>query len=400
MSTTIRWCGIDQLDPGTLHAWTDLGTHARDPSPYLMPQFILPAARWLTPGRPPRIALFERAGRCGRELVGVGCFTIGRPNLFVPVPHLRNYCTRHSFRTGMLVAPGEAGRVARALLSASRDGVGDAPSDAIAFKHVLERDEVFGELREAAGQSGGSWREVNRFARPVLHLQPGMDASSALPRRTLKDLHRHRRRLQECGPLSARVVQGNGMLPAATERHLELEHCGWKGERGSAMICSVAGAMFFREMIERFGRIGAAVFVETLVGDRVIGSTSNLLVGGTLSAFKIGWHTDFALHSPGRLTKLALFEAIAGTWPNVDKYDSNSQQASFLAKMIPHSETIVSGFLATTRWGTNALRAVRPIRPFVFRLGGDPWTERPASNAAGQGGHVQLPQLPDTFKGA
>ena len=393
MSTSIRWCEIDELDQGTLDAWTELGTHARDPSPYLMPQFILPAARWLTPGRPPCVALFERSGRSGRELVGVGCFTVGRPNLFVPVPHLRNYCTRHSFRTGLLVAPAEAGRVAQALLRASRDGAGAAPSHAIAFKNVLERDEVFAELRDAAGEGGGSWREVRRFARPVLRLQDGTDASGALPRKTLKDLRRHRRRLHECGHLSARVLQANEMLHGATERHLELEHCGWKGERGSAMLCSTAGAMFFRDMVERFGRIGAAVFLETLVGDRVIGSTSNFLVGGTLSAFKIGWHPDFARHSPGRLTKLALFEAIAGTWPHVDKYDSNSQQNCFLAKMLPHTETIVSGFLATSRWGTNALRAVRLIRPFVFRLGGDPWTEQPTREAVEQGRQVHLPGI-------
>lgn len=397
MSTTIRWCAVEELDQGTLDAWTELGMHARDPSPYLMPQFILPAARWLTPGRPPCVALFERPGRSGRELVGVGCFTVGRPNLFVPVPHLRNYCTRHSFRTGLLVAPAEAGPVALALMRASRDGTGAAPGHAIAFKQVLERDEVFAELRDAAGECGGSWQEVRRFARPVLRLEEGTDASGVLPRRMLKNLRRHRRRLHECGPLSARVLQANEMLPAATERHLELEYCGWKGACGSAMLSSTAGAMFFREMVERFGRIGAAVFLETLVGDRVIGSTSNFLVGGTLSAFKIGWHPDFARHSPGRLTKLALFEAIAGTWPQVDKYDSNSQHNSFLARMLPHTETIVSGFLATTRLGTNALRAARLIRPVVFRLGGDPWIDRPARAAAGPG---RPEHLPDTVKGS
>lgn len=396
MSTTIRWCGVNELDQGTLDAWTELGMHARNPSPYLMPQFILPAARWLTPGRPPCVALFERAGS-SRALVGVGCFTVGRPNLFVPVPHLRNYCTRHSFRTGLLVAPAEAGRVAQALVRASRDGTGTAPTHAIAFKNVLARDEVFAELRDAADEGGGSWREVRGFARPVLRLQEGADTTAALPRKPLKDLRRHRRRLQECGPLSARVLQAIELLPAATERHLELEHCGWKGARGSAMLNSTAGAMFFRDMVERFGRIGAAVFLETLVGERVIGSTSNFLVGGTLSAFKIGWHPDFSRHSPGRLTKLALFETIAGTWPQVDKYDSNSQQDSFLAEMLPHTETIVSGFLATTRLGTNALRVARLIRPLVFRLGGDPWTERPAREAAGQG---QQEPLPDAVKQA
>lgn len=382
MAITIRWCGVDELDQRTQDAWTELGVRARDPSPFLMPQFILPAVRWLTPARPPCVALFERAGRTGRELVGVGCFTIRRPNLFVPVPHLRNYCTRHSFRAGLLAAPDDAESVALALLHASRDKAGEASNHAIAFHNVLERDQVFAELREAAGDCGGSWRELGRFARPVLQLQAGAEAATALSHKALKNLRRHHRRLHECGPISIRVLHGNAVSPAAVERHLELEHCGWKGARGSAMLSSAAGAGFFRDMAERFTRVGAAVFVETLVGDRVIASASNFLVGGTLSAFKIGWHPDFSRHSPGMLNELAVCEAIAGHWPQVDKFDSNSQQNSFLAKMLPHTEPIVSGFLATSRWGTHALSAALVIYPLVRLLGGNFWSNQPLPGAA------------------
>jgi CelD/BcsL family acetyltransferase involved in cellulose biosynthesis len=376
MSIAIRWCSPVNLDANSRAAWSELGQQAQHPSPFLLPQFIVPAARWLTPGRPPRIALFERIGRGPRELVGVGCFTAEQPALYLPVPHWRGYRTRHSFRTGLLVTPQHGDAVAEALLWAIRHGVGAPRSHAILFGNVLERDDGVAALRRVALAEGGSWHEMRRFARPVLHVRDGVDAAQAVPSKVLKNLRRHRRRLEELGRVEARVLQGHGLEPAAAERFLQLERSGWKGAKGSALRCSQAGTAFFRDMVAQFSQIGAAVFVETLLGDQVIGSTSNFLVGGTLSAFKIGWDPRYAKHSPGCLTKLAALEALAGTWPGVHKFDSNAQEKSWLAQMLPHTETVVSGMLATTRLGTMALTATRLVLPLAGRLGAHPFTER------------------------
>lgn len=370
MSITVRWLGMADLDARTHDAWTGLGARAREPNPFLMPQFILPAARWLS-SRPPLLALFERGA--GRELVGVGCFSVERANPFAPVPHLRAFCTLHSFRTGLLVAPGAAAAVAQALVATMRDRKGAVQRHAIALRTVPAGDEGYVALRAAAAEAGGGWRELSRFARPVLHLPLGTDVLAAMPRKMLKNLRRHRRRLHEAGPCSVRLVGTAPMLREAAERHLELEHCGWKGARGSSLLSSAAGAGFFHEMVERFGAIDAVVFTELLSGDRVVGSGSNLIVGRTVNAFKIGWHVDFARHSPGRLTELALLESIPTTWPHVDKFDSNSAQDSFLSEMLPHTEPIVSGFLATGPLGMRALQLGRLMHPLARAVGLQPW---------------------------
>lgn len=370
MSIAVRWLGIEDLDARTHDAWTRLGVHALEPNPFLMPQFVLPAARWLARCAP-LLALFE----CGasRELVGVGCFSVERANPFAPVPHLRAFSTLHSFRTGMLVAPGAASAVAQALLAAMHDRKSVPRGHAIALRAVGATDEGHVALRAAAGEAGGGWRELSRFARPVLRLPPGSDVLAAMPRKMLKNLRRHRRRLHEAGPCSVRLVRAEPMLRDAAERHLMLEHCGWKGARGSSLLSSAAGAGFFREMVERFGAIGAAVFIELMSGDRVVGSSSNLVVGRTVSAFKVGWHVDFARHSPGRLTELALLESIPTAWPHVDKFDSNSKQDSFLAQMLPHAEPVLSGFLATSPLGMRALQLGRLMHPFARAVGLQPW---------------------------
>ena len=74
MSIAVRWCSPCGLDVRTRAAWSELGQHARHPSPFLLPQFIVPAAHWLTPERPPRIALFERCTPGGRQFT----YTAGR----------------------------------------------------------------------------------------------------------------------------------------------------------------------------------------------------------------------------------------------------------------------------------------------------------------------------------
>ncbi|GAB3380200.1 GNAT family N-acetyltransferase [Lysobacter fragariae] len=361
---------MDELDTRTYDAWTGLAARACEPNPFLMPQFVLPAARWLSP-RPPLLALFERGA--AHELVGVGCFSAERANPFAPVPHLRAFCTLHSFRTGLLVASGEAAAVAHALLAAMRERKGAMRHRAIALRAVPAGDEGYIALRAVAAEAGGGWRELSRFARPVLRLAPGLAVLAALPGHMLKDLRRRRRRLHEAGPCSVRLVQAARLLPEACERHLALEHGGWKGAHGSSLLSSVAGVGFFREVVERFGAIGAVVFTELLSGDRVIGSSSNFLVGRTLSAFKIGWHSGFARYSPGRLTELALLESIPATWPHVDKFDSNSGQDSFLSRMLPHAEPIVSGFVATDPRGLQALHLGRLMHPFARALGLQPW---------------------------
>lgn len=371
MGIAVRWVGIDDLDARTYTAWSGLGECAREATPFLMPQFIVPAARWLSP-RPLRVALFER----GHDLVGVGCFSAERPNPFAPVPHLLTYCTLHSFRTGLLVAPGDADGVAHALLAATRSG--PLRGHAIALRAVPEGDDGFAALRRAARGAGGTWRELSRFARPVLHLAETAAVDGISPR-LLKSLRRHRRRLAEQAPYSTRLVQAGAEVHAATERHLALEHHGWKGERGSSMLSCPASTAFFREMIERFDAIGAVVFNEVLAGGDVVGSSSNLLVGRTLSAFKIGWHPARARYSPGLLTELALLESMESAWPHVEKFDSNATQDSYLTQMLPHSETIVSGFVATGRAGRLALGAGRVAHPFARALGLQPWhVPRPA----------------------
>lgn len=365
VSVAVRWLSVQEADAATLAAWTELGRRTPRPNPFAMPQFVLPAARWLTPRRPPLVALIERQRSGVRELIGAGCFTAERPNLFVPVPHLSGYRTLHSFRSGLLYAPGESAAVAQALLA---DLHGNRKrSHAIALHNLLAECPVLASLRELLQDGNGGWFEQHRFQRPVLRLRPSAQEQALGVIVMDRDLRRRKRRLEERGTTVFRIAPREN-LADAMETHLQLEHAGWKGTAGTSLLASPAQAGFFREMILRFDQIHGAVFAETLCDGKVVASTSNLLLGDTLNGFKTGWHPDFAACSPGRLNEVFLSAAVPSAWPEVGVFDSQAQEDSYLSELLPHRDTMITGTLAITRLGRRAMRAARLVRPVAYRL--------------------------------
>ena len=363
MKVSLRWRSLDELDASDLQVWTALSEGAEPHSnPFAMPQFVLPASRWLTPSQPPRLAWIEQTGAATRQLIAVGVFSARRPNLFVPLPHLREYRTLHTPRGGLLVAAGCTAAAVRALL------------DSICKQsrwHVLDlrnfplRGEQLDVARQMAESQGGGWFQRRTFARPILDIYAG---GSAHVHVESTDRRRRRRRLGEKGVLEYRLLQGAQVDGRVIADHLRLEHAGWKGERGSSLQSSPAQAAFFHEMIAGFVGIGAAAFMETRLDDQVIASSSNLLLGDTLNGIKIGWDPAFATFSPGRINESELHKLLPEHLPQVKIYDSQSQEHSYLADMLPQRMEVVTGTLVLNRGAARAMRAARWLRPLAWRL--------------------------------
>lgn len=362
MNATLRWRTPDELEPADLQAWTELGMRAGPlPNPFATPQFVLPAARWLTPSRRPKLAWMERIGTTARELFAVGAFTVERPNLFVPVPHLRDYRTLHTPRCGLLVASGDTEAAVACLL----DALHASSWHALDLRNQPALDGQLDIARRLAESRGGGWFQRRAFARPMLDMYADGTAYAHVES---SDRRRRRRRLAERGALEFHLLHGMQADARAVGEHLRLEHAGWKGEGGSSLLSTPAQTMFFREMFAGFATIGAAAFMETRLDGRVIASSSNLLLGDTLCGVKIGWDPAFAAYSPGRLNESELHKCLPANLPQVVLYDSLSQEHSYLADMLPQRMDVATGTLALSRGAAWAMRAARGIRPLARRL--------------------------------
>ena len=384
MSLRLRWRSPEDLTAGEIEAWSRLGREGcGSPNPFAMPEFVLPARRHLLGDLELRIAWFEDAAS---SVVGVGVFTERKASWFVPMRHLRDLRTPFSFRSGWLAARGAANAVAQAL-------VGQSDVAAIDLRNLPAGDVLGSALRTAAAEHGGGWHLRHSFERPVWRIG---DDRHALP--WPKDLQRRQRKADAEGGLQSELcIPGAGDAsylhdvecvdhlygrPVAAEpatstdacldtllhTHLRLEHAGWKGDAGSSLQSTPAHAEFFREMMHGFADIGAAAFMQTRLGNEVIASSSNLLLGDTVNAFKIGWNPDYAQYSPGRINEVALCQAACRQWPAVKCFDSQTQAGGYLAKLLPDKRTMLSGTLALNATAHRRMKLARAWRPLSYRL--------------------------------
>ncbi|WP_448478648.1 GNAT family N-acetyltransferase [Pseudoxanthomonas mexicana] len=363
MSLRTRLRPLDELSNEDLRAWEALAKHSTAAVPFLHPGFVLAAARWLTPDAPPVVLTVERDD----TLFGLTCLQRRAANLFVPVPHWRAYRHPHAFQSGVLHLPGEAGEVAAAIAARMRKGT--LRDRAIVWHNVAGDGELWAALRD---QAGLAWTQTALSQRPVLRRHPDdVPATARVRTATAKDLRRRLRRLQERGDVSLRILQGADADAAAAMRHLRLEDAGWKGERGSSMLASEGERVFFLELVARLEDSGGMVFVETLCGDQVVASSSNLLVGNGLGGFKTGWDPAFAASSPGKLNEWHLLQALDGQWPDLGLFDSQAHETSYMADLLPDRQPMVSGILHTGALHGIAMAGVRALRPLAYRLGHD-----------------------------
>ena len=95
---------LSQLDPKTLSEWAELEKRALEPNPFLSPDFVIPAAKHLTPHINPQVLLIRESRGSTQRLSGIGVFVQNKWSRRLPAPHLAAYATPHdTFMSGLLI---------------------------------------------------------------------------------------------------------------------------------------------------------------------------------------------------------------------------------------------------------------------------------------------------------
>jgi len=202
MKLTVRLLQWSDLTPSRLSAWAELESCALEPNAYLSPYFVAPAQRYLADHPDTIVMWIEREGIAGRELVGVGVFDPVQSTHHFPLPHLRAFCSRHSYLSGLLVDATAAEEVIDAWLAHCSGktfqwhGVDFVPWPADGKSDHL--------VRSLALQRGATWHEYERMSRSVLYPQQAGESyiESHVGASRRKDLRRCMRRLTEIGPVT------------------------------------------------------------------------------------------------------------------------------------------------------------------------------------------------------
>jgi hypothetical protein len=374
----VRALPLDDLTPDLEHEWQSLVGRSIEGNCFLAPWFVRAAARRLDPALPLRLLLVE-AFDSGRRQGLSALMVIRRAPAArsLPLAHLAAYRPVHAYSSGALVDARFAEGSLRALLTALPDLLPEGGALRLSnFRCDGDLGGAVAPLLEGAGLRWFVTRDGRRAALrfeatalptpappPVIGHDP-TDGSS--PARARKPIRRAQERLESmAGPIRFRTLRDAEVDTAAIERHLALEHAGWKGAAGGSLLAHPEHAEFFRDLVRGAAAAGSLLFCELLARDEVIASTSNFIAGREAFAFKLGWDPRLARGSPGRLVDDALRRHAPVVLSGVRTMDGCADPGSHLEQIWDDRLRVIDGYLA---WGRRerallaTLAAVRRLR--------------------------------------
>jgi CelD/BcsL family acetyltransferase involved in cellulose biosynthesis len=263
--------------------WDSLVLAAPRPSPYLLWAWV---DEWLAgPGAHATVAAVS-AHRDGR-LVGV-----------LPTCILRRHGLRtlsfvgdkESWCADLMLAPGEPGATAAALVEAS----GALPYD-VAGLTGLPASSLL------AAAAGRRLRVIERVEAPVLDMPEGWEAAYAArasSQRRSRDRKRERQ-LAAAGAFELRIAERSADIEAVFDDVLVLHQLRWGGRRDGSQFGTPAGARAQRASLVRLADQGHAGIVLLRLDDRPIGFQIWLTVGDTMYLHRSGVDPAAMRFSPG-----------------------------------------------------------------------------------------------------
>ena len=369
-SLKVRVRHFEELDDGTINRWRSLGERALEPNAYLSPQFIVPALRHLCSESQKKNTVFvfvERPGSSHRDFAGVGVFIKARGQLRFPLPHLKAFRSDHSYLTGFLFDRDEGEAALRVLFDFFRRN--GSQWHGLDFEHMPSCGAQAELVFRVAREFGCSWHERMRTPRAVFVPVKGGDTylQAHLSVHRLKRLRQAWRRLERKGNVKWKTLYGQEVTASHIESFLDLEHRGWKAEKGTSIRSHQSHEAFFREMVEGFRKGGCLFFTELLLNETVIASTSNLVSGGAGFAFKVGWDPHHSDTSPGLMNELAFVRGVAGPCRNLSYIDSGAESGSFVDFLWSGRRKLSSGIFGITPLGRFVLSGTDRLRTMKHR---------------------------------
>ena len=354
------------LTPADLAGWDDLVSRSADPNAYLTPQFMRPALRHLDPGLRTSFHLVEQRDDAGRwQLQGLVALQPRAPDRHLPLGHAEAYLSRHSFLGGVLLDRADPVAAASQML----DSWHRAGLPAVVLPLCPVDDTSSQALIEAVQARGRRCGRIDTFERATM--APPAQTHEAVCERLPSQTKRYLSAARKADPaqrLSLRVLRGAAIDADAVERHLALEHAGWKGEQGTSMRSHPEEEAFFRELMSGCAALDRAVLVELLLGDKVIHSSSNLLDGAAGHAFKVGFDPAHAKLSPGILGEIGFLLAVREQLPCIEVFDSGSTADSFITALWPDRRRIATLVLSVSRRGDLAMLTQGCLRSAKHQL--------------------------------
>ncbi len=281
-------------------AWPDLIARADVANAFMHPMLVALYASYPDTRCRALVAWKEFDGV--RRLVGFWAFAVGRaPRSILPLSVL----AAPFFTHGYLATPAIDRDLLEETLQAMLDHIAADPKlpNMIALDAMPEDGATMQALNRVLAARGTAPATLRRFVRPMLVC--GLDAKqyleNALSSSSRKKLRQHRRRLAEKGSLESKTISEPEALRIAMDDFLRLEASGWKGEKGTALLCKAEDAVFAREMIAALAPRGDAWMHALYLNGAPVSMQVVLRAGPTAYTWKTAYDQALSDYSPGML---------------------------------------------------------------------------------------------------
>jgi len=281
--------------------WRDLVGRAPEPNVFMHPALMGAAERHCRGLRLVTL-LAWRQGAGAPTLVGLWSFSLGAPEQSIlPVTVLRAPAAPHGYLATPVLDPGAAEDAIDAMLDfVARDA---GLPKTIALDPIAADGEAMAALARVLARRGGEAFVMAQSERPML--QSDLDAKQyfekAMSGSSRRKLRQHRRRIEEKGALTVRRCETPESVAPAFDEFLALEAAGWKGRRGSAIVCSDSEAGFAKEMVVALARRGDAAIYALDLDGKPISIQVVLRAGAVAYTWKTAYDEAFRDYSPGVL---------------------------------------------------------------------------------------------------
>lgn len=289
------WLAMDA--PETRLAWDALAQCAAEPNPFHESWYLLPALRGLDPHGTVTLLRIEVDG----ELAGLMPLRAERKYYKWPIPQLAGWIHGNCFLGAPLVAAGLEKHFWTALLNWADHNAGKS-----LFLHLSAmplEGPIYRALQAALADQGRLAALVHSEERAMLSSEqtPKAYFEASLSGKKRKELRRQFTRLSELGEVRFERRRDDHRLARWAEDFLALEHSGWKGTAGSALVSHQSTAQLFKDALSGAASRGKLERLSLTLDNEPIAMLVNFLTAPGAYSYKTAFDERYARYSPGVL---------------------------------------------------------------------------------------------------
>ncbi|PQA88348.1 GNAT family N-acetyltransferase [Hyphococcus luteus] len=329
--------------PGLCDAWAALCGDLLEENPFFAPEALLPALKAYASERVRLACIWS-----GEALIALLPVVKRRVYARLPVAYWATWTHPHCYYGAPLIRRGFEEAAFAGLYELLCEG-----EEGRAFVRLarLDRDRPAMKAAQSAAETERRLAyDAGAVARAMLPSGASAEATLAVHvrKKKRKELARLKKRLEEKGTLTLRLLSLADDLRQWTEDFLALEDKGWKGKAKTSLKSDGKDAAWFRETLAAMDKRAQLHFLRLDLDEKPVAMLATLISNGAAYSLKICHDPDYARYSPGVMIEIEAMRSLL-TRPDFRFADSCAAPDHTMINGLWRARRVVTGLNVSGR---------------------------------------------------